>query len=268
MALAEDVGPGDATARLLPADMIGHGEVVAKCEGVLAGSEAFVEVYRQLAAEVQVVFTRGDGDALSPGDVVAIVAGPARAMLTGERTALNLLQHLSGIASFTRRCVEAVAGTRAQVTDTRKTLPGLRALQKAAVRAGGGRNHRFGLFDGVLIKDNHIAALGGVGAAIAAARAATHHLLEIECEVSTLDQLEEALGAEVRVILLDNMDLETMRLAVERTRGRALLEASGNMSLERLPSVAATGVDLISIGALTHTVRAADLSLEWEPRRA
>lgn len=262
-ALAEDIGPGDVTARLLPADLSGSAAILAKSELVLAGLAPFVETYRQVDPSVKVELTVAEGTRVAARTVVGRVHGPARALLTGERTALNFLQRLCGVATFTRACVDRVAGTRARIVDTRKTTPGLRALEKAAVRAGGGSNHRFGLFDGVLIKDNHIAALGGVAAAIARARHEAHHLLRVECEVTTLAQLDEALAAKADVILLDNMDDATMRAAVERTAGRALLEASGNMTLERLASVAATGVDLISLGALTHTVRAADISLEW-----
>jgi len=209
-------------------------------------------------------FLHPEGTRLPPKTVLGRVSGSARSLLTGERTSLNILQRLTGVATFTRRAVDAVAGTRAKIVDTRKTTPGLRALEKAAVRAGGGVNHRFGLFDGVLIKDNHLAALSGVRPAIEAARRAAHHLLQIECEVATLEQLDEALAAGAPVILLDNMTTPMMAEAVRRTQGRAVLEASGNMTLARLPEVAATGVDLISMGALTHSAPATDISLEWE----
>jgi nicotinate-nucleotide pyrophosphorylase (carboxylating) len=195
--------------------------------------------------------------------VIGLITGPARSILTGERTALNFVQRLSSIATFTARCVDAVVGTQAKIVDTRKTTPGLRVLEKHAVRMGGGYNHRFGLFDGILIKDNHIAALGGVAEAVRRARGEAHHLLRVECEVTSLEELSEALAAGADVILLDNMSTQMMREAVHRTAGRALLEASGNMTLGRLAEVAETGVDLISMGALTHTVSAADLSLEW-----
>lgn len=264
LALAEDVGPGDVSARVLPDELVGRATILAKSALVLSGSEVFAEVYRQLDPSVEVSFSVPDGTAVTAGTVVGEVRGPGRVLLTGERTALNFLQRLSGIATFTRRTVDAVAGTRAKIADTRKTTPGLRALEKAAVRHGGGTNHRFGLFDGVMIKDNHVEALGGVRQAIEAARASAHHLLRIECEIDRLDQLEEAITAGADVILLDNMDTATMAEAVRRNAGRVILEASGNMTLERLPEVAATGVDLISMGALTHTVRAADISLDWE----
>lgn len=262
-ALAEDIGPGDVTARLLPAELMGSATILTKSELVLAGLAAFAETYRQVDPSVRVEFTVAEGTRVPSRTAVGRVHGPARALLTGERTALNFIQRLCGIATFARACVDQVAGTRTRIVDTRKTTPGLRALEKAAVRAGGAHNHRFGLFDGVLIKDNHIAALGGVAAAVARARAEAHHLLKVECEVTTLVELDEAIAAGADVVLLDNMSTTTMREAVVRTAGRVLLEASGNMTLERLAEVAATGVDLISLGALTHTVRAADISLEW-----
>jgi nicotinate-nucleotide pyrophosphorylase (carboxylating) len=223
-----------------------------------------VEVFRQVDPSIRVTLSAAEGATLPARTVAGQVVGSARSILSGERVALNILQRLCGVATATRRAVDAVRGTKARIVDTRKTTPGLRALEKAAVRAGGGTNHRFGLFDGILIKDNHVAALGSVQGAIAEARTQAHHLLKIECEVTTLEQLDEALSANADVVLLDNMSLEQMAEAVKRTRGRALLEASGNMTLERLPAVAATGVDLISMGALTHSARAADISLEWE----
>lgn len=262
-ALAEDIGPGDVTARLLPAELMGSATILTKSELVLAGAAAFTETYRQVDPSVRVEFSVAEGTRVPSRTAVGRVHGPARALLTGERTALNFIQRLCGIATFARACVDAVEGTRTRIVDTRKTTPGLRALEKAAVRAGGAHNHRFGLFDGVLIKDNHIAALGGVAAAVARARAEAHHLLKVECEVTTLAELDEAIAAGADVVLLDNMSTATMREAVQRAAGRVVLEASGNMTLERLAEVAATGVDLISLGALTHTVRAADISLEW-----
>jgi nicotinate-nucleotide pyrophosphorylase (carboxylating) len=262
-ALAEDIGPGDVTARLLPAELMGSATILTKSELVLAGAAAFTETYRQVDPSVRVEFSVAEGTRVPSRTAVGRVHGPARALLTGERTALNFIQRLCGIATFARACVDQVEGTRTRIVDTRKTTPGLRALEKAAVRAGGAHNHRFGLFDGVLIKDNHIAALGGVAAAVARARAEAHHLLKVECEVTTLAELDEAIAAGADVVLLDNMSTATMREAVVRAAGRVTLEASGNMTLERLAEVAATGVDLISLGALTHTVRAADISLEW-----
>jgi nicotinate-nucleotide pyrophosphorylase (carboxylating) len=263
LALREDLGPGDVTSVIIPLGLDGSARLVAKEELVLAGLDAVVEVYRQVDPEVAVRFDRPEGTKCEAGAQLGEVSGRARSLLIGERLALNLLQRMCGIATFARRCADAVVGTQARVVDTRKTTPGLRRLEKHAVRMGGCANHRFGLFDGVLIKDNHIAALGGVTAAIAEARADAHHLLRIECEVTNLDELEEALDAGADVILLDNMGLPDMEEAVRRTAGRAVLEASGNMTLERLPLVANTGVDFISMGALTHTVRAADISLQW-----
>jgi nicotinate-nucleotide pyrophosphorylase (carboxylating) len=263
LALAEDVGPGDVSAALLPSSLRGRAAILAKAPLVVAGGPIFSSVFAALDPEVTVTWAVPDGASVERGTVLGHVEGPSRAMLTGERTALNFLQRLSGIASYTRLCVERVAGTRTRIVDTRKTTPGLRALEKYAVRVGGGHNHRFGLFDGVLIKDNHVAALGGVAASIREARRTAHHLLRIEVEVTTLAQLDEAIAERADVILLDNMSTTDMAAAVTRTAGRALLEASGNMTLERLAEVAATGVDLISLGALTHTVRAADISLEY-----
>lgn len=262
-ALAEDIGPGDVTARLLPESLSGTAELLAKSELVLAGGEVFAAVFRAVDPRIEVTLARPDGARVNNRQVIGTITGPARSILTGERTALNFVQRLSGIATFTARCVDAVVGTKTKIVDTRKTTPGLRVLEKHAVRMGGGYNHRFGLFDGILIKDNHIAALGGVAEAVRRARGEAHHLLRVECEVTNLEELSEALAAGADVILLDNMSTQLMREAVSQTAGRALLEASGNMTLGRLAEVAETGVDLISLGALTHTVSAADLSLEW-----
>lgn len=264
LALEEDFGPGDVTSALVPADATGAAYVVAKSDLVLAGQEAFTEVFRQVDPTSTVEFSVADGTLVTPKTRVGRVEGSSRSLLMAERTALNLLQRLCGIATMAHTASQAVAGTKARVVDTRKTTPAWRALEKAAVRAGGASNHRFGLFDGILIKDNHIAAVGGVTQAIEAARKSAHHLVKIECEVTNLDELDEALAAGADVVLLDNMDNDTMRTAVERTAGRAVLEASGNVTIERLPSIAATGVDLISMGALTHSAKASDLSLEWE----
>ncbi|MEQ9498754.1 MAG: carboxylating nicotinate-nucleotide diphosphorylase [Deltaproteobacteria bacterium] len=263
LALEEDFGPGDVTSSLIDADATGRATVRVKSPLVLAGQDAFTEVFRQVDASMSVRFDVPDGTALAPGDSAGEVSGSARSILMAERTALNLLQRMCGIASMSRRAADAVAGTKARVVDTRKTTPAWRALEKAAVRAGGCHNHRFGLFDGVLIKDNHVASKGGVRAAIEAARLSAHHLLKIECEVDSLEQLEEALAAGADVVLLDNMDDATMTEAVRITAGRAILEASGGVTLDRLPSIAKTGVDLISMGALTHSAKAADISLDW-----
>jgi nicotinate-nucleotide pyrophosphorylase (carboxylating) len=266
LALAEDLGPGDLTSALVPEGRAGQAELRAKEALVLSGTEVFTEVFRRVDPAAQVRFHRGDGDALAAGEVAATVEGPVRALLQAERTALNFAQRLSGVATLARAAARAVEGTGARVVDTRKTTPGFRVLEKAAVAHGGATNHRFGLFDGVLVKDNHVDAMGGIAPALAAARAVAHHLVKIECEVRTLSELDAALAAGADVLLLDNMDLETMREAARRTRAAprpALLEASGNVTLERLPDIAATGVDLISMGALTHSAPAADLSLKY-----
>ena len=264
MALTEDIGPGDITSALIPEDSRGEAYLVAKESIVLAGTEAFMEVFAQVDDSTEVEFTAADGDELTQGQTFANISGLTRSILTSERVALNILQHMCGVASLSRECAEAVHPHSVKVVDTRKTLPGLRALEKHAVRVGGCHNHRFGLFDGVLIKDNHIAAMGGITEAINAARKTAHHLLKIECEVTTVDEFKEAVAAGSDIIMLDNMSLEDMKAAVVQNEGRALLEASGNVTLDRLPDIAATGVDLISMGGLTHSVRAADISLRWK----
>ena len=263
LALAEDIGTGDVTSALIREEAKGVARIIAKEELILAGVDAFREVYRQVDERVSVLFERPEGTMAEPGAVLGTVAGPSRSLLAGERTALNLLQNLSGVATFARKCADAVVGTHARVVDTRKTSPGMRTVQKHAVRVGGALNHRFGLFDGVLIKDNHIAAVGSVKGAVTEARALAHHLLRIEVEVTNLEELDDAIDAKADIILLDNMTIAMMEEAVRRNKGRAVLEASGNMTLERLPIVADTGVDYISMGALTHTVKAADISLRW-----
>ncbi|MGQ9753879.1 MAG: carboxylating nicotinate-nucleotide diphosphorylase [Thermaceae bacterium] len=263
--LLEDLGQGDLTSALLiPEDQRGQGVILAKEEGVLAGIWVAQRVFHRVDAGIAFTPLIKDGDPLLPGLEVARLEGPLRGILAGERLALNLLQRLSGIATLTRRYVEAVRGTGAVILDTRKTTPGLRALEKYAVRVGGGRNHRYGLFDGILIKDNHIRAVGSVKEAVRRAKAGAPHYLKVEVEVTTLEELEEALEAGAEVILLDNMDLETLRVAVQRAKGRAVLEASGRMSLERVRAVAEAGVEYISVGALTHSAVALDLSLELE----
>lgn len=264
-ALAEDVGTGDiTTAATVPPGTMAQGRIVAKAAGTVAGLPVAAEVFRQVDPEVSWEPLVADGTALQPGTEIARLSGSAASLLAGERVALNLLQHLSGIATATRAFVEACSGTKARVADTRKTLPGLRALQKYAVRMGGGQNHRYGLYDAVLIKDNHIAVAGGVAAAVQAARRSASHMVRVEVEVDTLEQLREALEAGADLILLDNMDREQLRRAVAITAGRAVLEASGGINLQNVRAVAETGVDLISVGALTHSARALDLSLELE----
>lgn len=261
-ALREDIGLGDMTTDVtVPADAVGRAELVAKENFTLAGLDPAAEVFRTLDPEVKFEKLFEDGRAVRRGDVIAWLKGSAQALLQGERVALNLLQRMSGIATLTALYVEQVVGTRAVIVDTRKTAPGLRALDKYAVRMGGGRNHRIGLFDGVLIKENHIAAAGGIHAAISRAREKLPHTLKIEVETATLAEVAEALDAGADIIMLDNMDLADLRLGVELIAGKALVEASGGVNLERVREIAETGVDIISVGALTHSVRAADISM-------
>ena len=262
LALEEDLGPGDVTTQaLIPPDRKGAAQIRAKGHLLVAGLPVAHRVFRKLEAQVQFFPEALEGQEVSPGDVLAQVRGPLAAILTGERTALNFLMRLSGIATFTRKMVSALSGFSTAIVDTRKTTPGWRALEKYAVRVGGGANHRFGLFDGVLIKNNHLTAVGSLTEAVRLARENTHHLLKIEVEVTSLVELEEALAAGADIIMLDNMDEAAMAQAVKLTAGRALLEASGSMTLDRLPQVAATGVNLISMGALTHSAPAVDIHL-------
>ncbi|HMM06672.1 MAG TPA: carboxylating nicotinate-nucleotide diphosphorylase [Clostridiales bacterium] len=263
-ALREDIGSGDITTRatVSPA-ALARGKFIAKEEGVVCGLPILARVFELLDGDVLVTPKVGEGDAVQKGDVIAEISGPAAVILTGERVALNFLQLLSAIATRTRDAVEQVADTKAVITDTRKTVPGLRSLAKYAVRVGGGRNHRFHLTDGILIKDNHIVAAGGLCQAVTKAREAASHLLKIEVEAETFAQIEEALSCHADVIMLDNMSLEEMKKAVALINGRALVEASGNMGERDLKAVAATGVDLISVGALTHSIRAMDISLRF-----
>jgi nicotinate-nucleotide pyrophosphorylase (carboxylating) len=260
-ALAEDIGGGDLTALLAPAGRRATGTVISREEAVLAGGDWFESSFRHLDPDVRIAWSAGDGERIAAGQVLCEIDADTRALLTAERTALNFLQLLSGTATLTRRYVDAVAGTGARIVDTRKTLPGLRIAQKYAVRCGGGTNHRLGLYDGILIKENHIMAAGGITPALARARALAHEGVFIQVEVETLEQLAEALDAGATLILLDNMDLAQMRRAVGLTAGRARLEASGGVSLATVRAIAETGVDRISIGALTKDVRAIDLSL-------
>ncbi len=263
-ALAEDLGEaGDLTAQLIPADQRARARVITREAAVLAGRPWFDACFRALDASVRITWHAADGDAIAAGQTLCEIEGNARALLSAERPALNFLQTLSGVASLTRRYVEAIAGTRARIYDTRKTLPGLRLAQKYAVRIGGGANHRTGLFDGILIKENHIAAAGGVRPALEAAFRLAPRGVFVQIEVETLVQLEEALAAGARLILLDNFDLAGMREAVRLTAGRAELEASGGVNLETVRAIAETGVDRISVGALTKHVRAVDLSMRF-----
>ncbi|MQF48699.1 carboxylating nicotinate-nucleotide diphosphorylase [SAR202 cluster bacterium AC-647-N09_OGT_505m] len=268
-ALAEDLGPGDITTdSLIPLDIRGLATIVAKVAGVIAGLDVALEVFRQANSAIETRILMADGSEVAPGDVVAEVEGSVGGILKGERVALNFLQRLSGIATETSRYVKALGGTKAHIIDTRKTVPGLRELEKYAVRVGGGRNHRYNLADGVLIKDNHIAVLRSqeltLETIIHRARENTPHTLRIEVEVETVDEAREALEAHADAILLDNMSLEEMRQVVTLANGRCLLEASGGINLETVRAVAETGVDLISVGALTHSVRALDISLDMK----
>jgi nicotinate-nucleotide pyrophosphorylase (carboxylating) len=265
-ALAEDLDlAGDiTTAATIPEAAMARGRIVARKPGTVAGLDLVRETFAQ--SDPAIVFTPriADGYPVEAGAVVADISGPARGMLSGERVALNFLCHLSGVATLTRCFVDAVEGTKARIVDTRKTTPGLRAFEKYAVTCGGGHNHRFGLFDAVLIKDNHIIAAGGIAQAIAAARAHVGHMVRIEVEVSDLEQLGEALSADAHIVLLDNMETATMREAVVQASGHAVTEASGGVNLDTVRAIAETGVDLISVGALTHSAPVLDLALDFE----
>jgi nicotinate-nucleotide pyrophosphorylase (carboxylating) len=263
--LTEDIGHGDVTTEAVVDPSIrGTARIEARASFVVAGLDVARACFELLDGDVKWTPVAPDGSRVGPKDVLARIDGALGPILTAERTALNLLQRLSAVATLTARFVDAVAGTRAQIIDTRKTTPGMRLLEKAAVRVGGGGNHRFGLDDGVLIKDNHIRAAGGVGEAVKRARNEAPHGLVVEVEVTTLEELDEALNAGAQAILLDNMDPATVRQAVDRVGGKAVLEASGGMDLDNVRAYAETGVDLISIGALTHSAGSVDISLEVE----
>ncbi|MGH6748191.1 MAG: carboxylating nicotinate-nucleotide diphosphorylase [Methyloceanibacter sp.] len=264
-ALDEDLGQaGDITTdTIVPLDARGKAAIVARAEGVVAGLDLAEAAFRILDPEVKFARVVTDGQKVAAGGVIAKVEGNTRALLTGERTALNFLNRLSGIATLTARFVAAVEGTKARIACTRKTTPNLRAFEKYAVRVGGGINHRFGLYDAVLVKDNHIAAAGGIANALKMIRARIGHLVKIEVEVETLRQLEEALRYPIDAVLLYNMDVETMKTAVNLVKGRVVTEASGGVTLETVGEIARTGVDVISVGALTHAPRSLDSSLEW-----
>jgi nicotinate-nucleotide pyrophosphorylase (carboxylating) len=264
-ALAEDLGSrGDITTdATVRADATAAATFGARRAGVIAGLPLAEAAFQAIDPRVSFDALVRDGDAVAAGAVVARVEGSARALLTAERVALNFLCHMSGIATLTRRYADAVAGTRARIIDTRKTTPGLRAFEKYAVRCGGGGNHRSGLYDAILIKDNHIVAAGGVESAVAAARAHAGHMVKIEVEVGTLDELAQALSHPIDAVLLDNMDVTVLRQAVEMVGGRALTEASGGVTLETVRAIAETGVDLISVGALTHSAPILDLGLDF-----
>ncbi|HEY5757623.1 MAG TPA: carboxylating nicotinate-nucleotide diphosphorylase [Steroidobacter sp.] len=265
-ALEEDVGTGDLTAQLIPADRVSKATVITREDATLCGRAWFDEVFRQIDSRVHVTWKAADGDRVRANQLLCELSGPSRALLTGERTALNFLQSLSAVATETTRYVEALKGTQCRVLDTRKTIPGLRLAQKYAVRCAGGTNHRIGLFDAILVKENHIAAAGSIAAAVAEARRVNSKVM-VEVEVENLDELQQALAAKVDRILIDNFSNDDMKAAVRIAREHQNkgieLEASGNMSLETLRAVAETGVDFISVGGITKHVRAVDLSMRF-----
>ena len=263
LALAEDIGNGDLTAALIPESAQAEATVISREYAVLCGSAWFDAVFRQLDPRIHVGWQAADGDRIAPDQLLCTLRGPARPLLTGERTALNFLQLLSGVATLARRFADAVAGSGSTILDTRKTLPGLRLAQKYAVRCGGCQNHRIGLFDAVLIKENHIMAAGSISEAIATARR-LHPGVTVEVEVENLAELQEALVAQPDIVMLDNFDLATMREAVRITAHQLKLEASGNVNFDTVRQIAATGVDYISIGGLTKDVRAVDLSMRFQ----
>ena len=263
-ALKEDLGGGDLTAKLIPVSARAKATVITREAAVLCGTQWFEACFRKLDPKVKIRWTAKDGDNIQAGKALCEINGKARAMLTAERPALNFLQMLSATATLTRRYTEAIKGARTAIMDTRKTLPGLRIAQKYAVKVGGGKNQRIGLFDGILIKDNHIIAAGGVAQALQQAKKLAKRGVPIQIEVENLQELEEALSAGAELVLLDNFNLEQLREAVQITAGRAQLEASGGVNLENVRSIAETGVDRISIGSLTKDVKAVDLSLRFE----
>ena len=262
-ALLEDINYVDITTDyLIPEDQENEAKFLAKADGVLCGIEVALRVFTLIQPDFQYEVFIHDGEEVKKGDIIAKIKGKTRTILKGERTALNLLQHMSGISSMTNRIVKIVEGTNASIADTRKTLPGMRPVQKYAVTVGGGKNHRFNLSDAAMLKDNHVDAGGGITNAVTKLRTKLGHMAKVELEVRTLDELREALSVDVDVIMLDNMDNDTMREAVKIADGKALLEASGGITEETIRGVAETGVDIISIGALTHSVKAFDISLK------
>jgi nicotinate-nucleotide pyrophosphorylase (carboxylating) len=267
-ALAEDLGLGGdiTTQATVSAGTRASGVIAARKAGTIAGMQLAQAAFKTRDPFTQFEAVIGDGDRVEAGGVIARVSGEARVLLTAERTALNFLGHLSGIATLTARYVAAVSGTKARIIDTRKTTPGLRALEKFAVRCGGGVNHRFGLFDAILIKDNHIVASGGVGAALERARAHAGHMVKVEIEVTNLDEIDEALQLDPDALLLDNMDVSALRAAVREVAGRVVTEASGGVNLDTVRAIAETGVDLISVGALTHSAPVLDIGLDFDPQ--
>ncbi len=262
-ALLEDIGTGDITTEfIIPSNLKAKGIIKTSEEGVVAGLDIICLVFKKLDPEICFQSKIKDGKNILPGEVLAKIAGSARTILKGERVALNFLQRMSGIATITSKFCQEVKDLPVRIVDTRKTTPGLRILEKYAVRMGGGYNHRFGLYDAVLIKDNHIAAAGGIKSAVNSVRKQISHTVNIEVEVENLSQLQEALEIKVDIIMLDNMNLETVKEAVKMVKGEVLIEASGGITLEKVRKIAQTGVDLISVGALTHSVKSLDISME------
>ena len=262
-ALLEDIGTGDITTEsIIPSNLKAKGIIKSSEEGVVAGLDIACLVFQKLDPEVIFQEKVKDGTKVVQGKILAEITGPARIILKGERVALNFLQRMSGIATITSKFCQEVKDFPVRIVDTRKTTPGLRILEKYAVRMGGGYNHRFGLYDAVLIKDNHIAVAGGIKSAVNSVRKQISHTVNIEVEVESLSQLQEALEMKVNIVMLDNMDLETMKEAVKMVKGKALIEASGGITLEKVWKIAQTGVDLISIGSLTHSVKSLDISME------
>lgn len=262
-ALLEDINYIDvATDYLIPEDQEGTAQFIAKADGVLCGIDVALRVFQILQPDFKCEVFKKDGDKLEKGDIIATVSGKVRTILKGERTALNLIQHMSGVATATNKAVKLIEGTNATIADTRKTLPGLRPVEKYAVTVGGGKNHRYNLSDCAMLKDNHVDAGGGITKAVAALKAKLGHTVKIELEVRNFDELREALDAKVDIIMLDNMSCEDMAKAVEITNGQAVLEASGGITDETIANVAKTGVDIISMGAITHSVKAFDISLK------
>lgn len=264
-AIDEDINYVDVTTDyLIPDDSVSDAYYVAKDTGILCGIEIAKRVFELVGNDVDFNILINDGSEVKKGDIIARMYGSTKTLLKGERTALNILQHMSGIATATNKCVKLVEGTNAHITDTRKTLPGLRRLQKYAITVGGGKNHRYNLSDGAMLKDNHIDAYGGITPAVSAPREKIGHMVKIEVEVRTLDELKEALAAGADIIMLDNMPCDMMKEAVEITSGEVPLEASGNVTIENIRQVAETGVDIISLGALTHSVKCFDISMRIE----
>lgn len=262
-ALLEDIGTGDITTEsIIPSNLKAKGIIKTSEGGVVAGLDIAFLVFVKLDSEICFQPKIKDGNKILPGEILGEITGPARTILKGERVALNFLQRMSGIATITSKFCQQVKDFPVRIFDTRKTTPGLRILEKYAVRMGGGHNHRFGLYDAVLIKDNHIAVAGGIKSAVNSVRKQISHTVKIEVEVENLSQFQEALKVQVNIIMLDNMDLETMKEAVKLVKGKALIEASGGITLEKVKEIAQTGVDLISVGALTHSVKALDISME------